>query len=229
MGDIAVSGRLRRSIPLILAAAVLSTAGAGAPTAFADEPAAEAGASRGTVTVRKGDRGPAVRRVQRRLGLSADGVFGSQTSRGVRRFQRRRGLTADGIVGPITRRALGLRPFSRGSVVHPRSPSGGGAPGGGGAPAGGPPDDDSPAEDRSPVKLPRVLRRIAECESGGDPTAVSPSGRYRGKFQFSRETWEDFGGHGDDPAKASEAHQDRIALRAYRARGTDPWPVCGSQ
>ena len=218
MVDIAVSGRLRRSVPLFLAAAVLSTAGAGTSTAIADEPTAEAGASSSSVTVRKGDRGPAVRRVQSRLGLTADGVFGPQTSRAVRRFQRRRGLTADGIVGPITRQALRLRPFSRGSVVHPGGRSGGGAPAGG-----------APAGDEGSVKLPRVLVRIAECESGGDPTAVSPGGRYRGKFQFSRETWEAYGGRGSDPAEASEAHQDRIALNLYRARGTDPWPACSKQ
>jgi hypothetical protein len=75
------------------------------------------------------------------------------------------------------------------------------------------------------VRLPRILRLIAICESGGDPTAISPSGRYRGKFQFSRETWRRYGGRGD-PAAAREETQDRIALRLYRAEGTRPWPNC---
>ena len=75
--------------------------------------------------------------------------------------------------------------------------------------------------------LPAPLVRIAECESGGDPTAVSPSGRYRGKYQFMRSTWTQWGGRGSDPAAAAEAHQDAVALRLYRARGTAPWPNCG--
>jgi peptidoglycan hydrolase-like protein with peptidoglycan-binding domain len=51
----------------------------------------------------------AVRRVQRRLGLSADGVFGPHTAAAVKRFQRRHGLSADGVVGPATYRAMRLR------------------------------------------------------------------------------------------------------------------------
>ena len=70
-----------------------------------------------------------------------------------------------------------------------------------------------------------MLRRIAECESGGDPTATSPDGRYRGKYQFTRSTWRALGGDGD-PADASEATQDRIALKLYRRSGTTPWPSC---
>jgi hypothetical protein len=75
------------------------------------------------------------------------------------------------------------------------------------------------------TSLPRILRRIAECESGGDPTAVSRSGRYRGKYQFSRDTWRSLGGKGD-PAKAPEWLQDRMALKLYRRSGRAPWPNC---
>ena len=78
---------------------------------------------------------------------------------------------------------------------------------------------------RRSVRMPRVMRRIAECESGGNPAAVSPGGRYRGKYQFSRETWRSLGGKGD-PAKAPEWLQDRLALKLYKLRGTAPWPVC---
>jgi hypothetical protein len=204
-----VALRLRVVALSLMATAVLS-AGAVAPAAIADDPAAGAGAASAEVILRKCDRGRAVAAVQRKLRIAADGVFGAQTHRAVKRFQGRKGLVADGIVGPITRRTLRLRPFSRSSVVH--------APenrrkrrGGGGL-----------------ANLPAALERIAQCESGGDPEAVSPSGRYRGKYQFQRSTWKEWGGRGDDPAAASEAHQDRVALRLYRARGTAPWPTCGS-
>jgi hypothetical protein len=79
---------------------------------------------------------------------------------------------------------------------------------------------------QGPVRLPRVLIRIAQCESGGNPRAVSPSGRYRGKYQFLRATWRSLGGRGD-PARAPEWLQDRLALRLYRREGIAPWPVCG--
>src|SRR3954451_22688633 len=54
-------------------------------------------------------RGPSGRLAQRRLGVSADGVFGPRTKRAVSRFQRAHGLTVDGVVGPATWRALGIR------------------------------------------------------------------------------------------------------------------------
>jgi peptidoglycan hydrolase-like protein with peptidoglycan-binding domain len=149
------------------------------------------------VIVKRGDRGAAVRSIQRELGIPADGIFGEQTERAVRRFQRSHDLVADGIVGPLTRGALGLQPFSSRSLRR-----------------------------TSTVRVPAILRQIAECESGGNPRAISPGGQYRGKYQFSRDTWRNLGGSGD-PAAAPEWLQDRLALKLYRLRGTAPWPSCG--
>ncbi len=190
-------------------ALLLGVAGAG--VALADDPGVKARAAGAEVTLRKGDRGPAVAAVQRKLRLSADGVFGPLTHRAVRRFQRRRGLTVDGIVGPMTRRALRLRAFKASSVRHPRKRSRRRVAVGSGGLRG----------------LPRALVRIAQCESGGNPRAVSRNGRYRGKYQFMRSTWKAWGGRTRDPARASEEHQDRVALKLYRARGSAPWPSCG--
>src|ERR671911_679523 len=81
------------------------------------------------------------------------------------------------------------------------------------------------ASSEGTVELPRILRLIAECESGGNPRAISPGGLYRGKYQFSRETWRALGGTGD-PADAPEWRQDRLALKLYRQSGTAPWPNC---
>lgn len=71
-----------------------------------------------------------------------------------------------------------------------------------------------------------ALGAIAACESGGNPGAVSPGGRYRGKYQFDYGTWASVGGSGD-PAAASEAEQDKRAAMLYARAGSAPWPVCG--
>jgi Transglycosylase-like domain len=71
-----------------------------------------------------------------------------------------------------------------------------------------------------------TLEAIASCESGGDPTAVSSDGSYRGKYQFDYGTWESVGGSGD-PAAASESEQDYRAALLYSQAGSSPWPICG--
>jgi hypothetical protein len=78
-----------------------------------------------------------------------------------------------------------------------------------------------------PVAVPAHLQAIAQCESGGDPGAIGGGGLYRGKYQFSVETWQAVGGKGD-PARAPEAEQDRRAIILYNQSGPGQWPVCGS-
>ncbi len=71
-----------------------------------------------------------------------------------------------------------------------------------------------------------TLDAIAACESGGDPSAVSAGGTYRGLYQFDQGTWESVGGTGD-PAAASPAEQSMRAAILYSQSGSSPWPVCG--
>ncbi len=76
------------------------------------------------------------------------------------------------------------------------------------------------------VAIPSHLAAIAACESGGDPQAIGGGGTYRGKYQFSRQTWAAVGGAGD-PAAAPEVEQDRRAAMLYARAGAGQWPVCG--
>jgi hypothetical protein len=156
------------------------------------------GTSSGSKAVRAA--GGTVTALQRALGLTADGIYGPQTRRAVRRFQRAHGLVVDGIAGPQTLGALGISASSSSRTGKSVVSGNAGS----------------------------ILARIAACESGGDPTAISSSGRYRGKYQFTRSTWRSLGGTGD-PARASEAEQDRLALALYQQRGSAPWPVCGTR
>lgn len=96
------------------------------------------------------------------------------------------------------------------------------------APAAGAPS--APSSGATPVSVSApssALRQIALCESGGNPSALSPGGTYRGKYQFHPATWRAMGGKGSDPAAAPEAEQDRVAALLYSRQGAAPWPVCG--
>ncbi|MFG1816094.1 transglycosylase family protein [Kribbella sp. NPDC049174] len=85
----------------------------------------------------------------------------------------------------------------------------------------------SRSEDRpsKSVSMSAAWRKVAECESGGNPRAVNPAGYY-GLFQFDLQTWRSVGGSGN-PAKASAAEQLMRAKKLYSQRGAQPWPVCG--
>jgi resuscitation-promoting factor RpfB len=152
----------------------------------------------GEVALERGDRGEAVKRLQTALGVTP----------------------VDGVFGAVTERAVKDFQRSKGlvadGVVGPLTREALGL------------EPFSSSTVRRGTRVPLMLRLIAKCESGGDPTAVSPGGRYRGKYQFSRPTWRSLGGRGD-PADAPEWLQDRLALKLYRASGTRPWPHCSKK
>lgn len=153
--------------------------------------------------LKRGSRGHAVEHVQEALRIREDGAFGRRTVKAVKRFQKRNGLEVDGIVGVETATALDLLDgVRRTSAAWDEGPY-------------PPPTEEEEA----------TLERIAECESAGDPTVVSTSGKYRGKYQFHVETWERLGGAGD-PSEASEEEQDYRALLLLRQSGTGVWGRC---
>jgi hypothetical protein len=79
------------------------------------------------------------------------------------------------------------------------------------------------------------LGRLANCESGGNPRAVSPSGSYHGLYQFNQRTWNGAASAvmpsyvGVSPSAAPAYVQDAMARELYTARGRQPWPVCGKR
>jgi peptidoglycan DL-endopeptidase CwlO len=104
------------SVPLVMAA---TAAGMGAPAYAAGkehQASAKARARRVLPRIlRVGDTGPDVVKLQRRLGVAADGIFGRHTLHAVKLFQGSHGLLVDGQVGPRTRAALAAA--GRGTTV----------------------------------------------------------------------------------------------------------------
>jgi peptidoglycan hydrolase-like protein with peptidoglycan-binding domain len=189
---------VRRAAAVVLAFAALLAV---ATTAFAADGTSATGGT--TATSPPKAKKVTTRQIQKALGIKADGVMGPKTKKALKRFQKAHGLKADGVAGPATLAALGLGSAPKNSMLDSAAPQS---------------DDDVAA----------VMAKIAQCESGGNPTAISPSGQYRGKYQFSQATWESLGGTGD-PAAADENVQDMYAAGLYNQRGLAPWPACSAQ
>jgi resuscitation-promoting factor RpfB len=91
----------------------------------------------------------------------------------------------------------------------------------------------APAQPAQPADPPTgdtsAWDRIAECESGGDWQANTGNGYYGG-LQFSKGTWDAYGGgqYAAYPHQASKAQQIAIAEKVRAAEGGyGAWPVCG--
>jgi peptidoglycan hydrolase-like protein with peptidoglycan-binding domain len=54
------------------------------------------------VLLKQGTRGDAVKKLQEKLAIGADGQFGAGTERAVHEYQQKNGLVADGVAGPTT-------------------------------------------------------------------------------------------------------------------------------
>ncbi|MFT7473211.1 MAG: hypothetical protein ACI81L_000125 [Verrucomicrobiales bacterium] len=105
-----------------------------------------------------------------------------------------------------------------------------------------------PEEPKGPAAPPQVNGRVPppadgptaaqwdavrKCESTHNYRAISPTGLYRGAYQFSQQTWDWVAGihwvHlvAVDPVDAEPAWQDVMAYTLYAMRGWDQWPICG--
>lgn len=163
-----------------------------------------------------GDRGPAVKQVQRAVHRYPTGYFGSGTKGAVAGFQRRHHLTDDGVVGPKTRRALHLRVRIVGTPETPAVTA---------APAPAVTSSTRPAASTSGSGGYSIPSSIVQCESGGNWSAVNSSSGAGGAYQIMPSTWQAYGGSGL-PQDASPAEQSAIAAKIYAATGPGAWS-CG--
>lgn len=113
-------------------------------------------------------------------------------------------------VTQITEVGTKTRPAPEPAENNSGGGSGGGSSGGGKAPSSG------------------VWAALAQCESGGNPSAVSASGTYHGLYQFSVATWQSVGGTGL-PSQASAEEQTKRAKMLQARSGWGQWPVCSQK
>lgn len=77
---------------------------------------------------------------------------------------------------------------------------------------------------------PLMMKKIAKCESGYNPAAISPSGAYHGIYQFVSSTWvsnRNAMGLDPDPDLRRDA-QESIRTAAFKMGrdGYSAWPTC---
>lgn len=70
-----------------------------------------------------------------------------------------------------------------------------------------------------------LLDRLAQCESHGNPRAISANHRYFGAWQFLLSTWHNLGGTGN-PIDHTYAEQRAVAALIPVASWRTQFPVC---
>jgi putative chitinase len=70
-------------------------------------------------TLRRGDEGPLVTKLQEKLGVDAIGKFGPKTEAALIAWQKANGLQGDGIAGPFTLAKLGIEALPQAAAVAP--------------------------------------------------------------------------------------------------------------
>ena len=71
--------------------------------------------------------------------------------------------------------------------------------------------------------------RLAQCESGGD-WHINTGNGYYGGLQFSRSTWQAYGGGQYAPTAnlATRDQQIAIAKKTQASQGWGAWPACSA-
>jgi hypothetical protein len=157
----------------------------------------------------QGSSGSSVTSVQKALGETPTGYFGSQTRQDVLSFQSQHGLLVDGIVGPQTRGAL----FGSGSSTSTQSSS---------KQSSSHHSSSSSSSSGSSSSGYSIPSSIVQCESQGNYGAVNPSTGAGGAYQIMPSTWRAYGGSGS-PQNASKAEQDSVAAKIYNSAGASQW------
>ena len=82
----------------------------------------------------------------------------------------------------------------------------------------------------TPASAASVWDRVAKCESGGN-WKINTGNGYYGGLQFSRSTWNAFGGgkYASTANRASKSEQIKIAQKTLKAQGPGAWPVCSQK
>lgn len=72
--------------------------------------------------LKNGSKGEEVKKLQSKLGLAADGVFGAGTEKALKEWQTKNGLTADGIAGDATFKKMGIELIKEDVVIPKGGP-----------------------------------------------------------------------------------------------------------